>query len=386
MGKNLNLLKAALDSRDWLTGDPLLVESLLAILQKVANGEGVVLGGESPPRAGKILIATGGTTGHPRFAIHTWDTLCAAANCLARKLGKGIDSYSILPLGHVSGFMPAARAIVSGGKLVLGSKNTLPEDSKGLCISLVPTQLMRFLDDPEAVKKLGGFRMVFLGGAAADPDLLSAARESGIPVAPCYGMTETGAMVTMLDPGDFLDGEGGCGGALPGVDITIGGDGQVFVDTPGLSEGYAGGDGELQQPFATKDRGEFGPSGSLKIIGRMDRVIITGGEKVDPGEVESSLRSIPGVQQCLVVGMEDLEWGQKLTAFVTGHNLLGQHLEKELRKVLPSHKIPKEILVVEKLPFDEKGKLDWEKVRALIRARGHAPVRARAESDPPGGG
>lgn len=391
MGENLTKLKNALVSpSDWLSGDPGQVGKLTGILGQVAGGNGVVLGGDHPPLPGKILIATGGTTGSPRFAIHTWDTLCAAAECLVRKLGPGISSYSILPMEHVSGFLPVVRAVVSGGKLVLGSKNTLPDEPEGLCISLVPTQLVRFLADKKEVKKLREARMVFLGGAAADHQLLHKACAYGVPLAPCYGMTETGAMVTMLDPEDFLSGLVGCGQALPGVDISIAGDGQVYVDTPGLCEGYAGGDGEVSRPFATNDMGEIDASGCLQILGRMDRVIITGGEKVDPIEVEHALRKIPTVRECLVVGTEDPEWGHRVTAFVTGccDDELG--LIHALRSGLPSYKIPKRIYVVGNLPYDNKGKVDWERIKALTRDRVHAPglapVRVQGDSDPPGGG
>lgn len=366
MGENLKELAKALENPAcWLAGDSVETSKLLGILRKVAAREGVVLGGEHPPIRGKILVATGGTSGNPRFAIHTWDTLCAAAQCLVEKVGEGIHSHSILPLGHVSGFMPAVRAVVSGGKLVLGRKNELPDSSAGYCISLVPTQLARFLDDSEAVARLKGYRKIFLGGAGADPSILEKARELEIPLSPCYGMTETGAMVTMMGPEDFLNGREGCGEAMAGVEVTISPEGQVLVDTPGLCEGYAGGNGVVGRPFETRDKGEFDAFGSLRILRRMDRVIITGGEKVDPSEVEAALLGIQGIREALVVGLDDREWGQVVTAFVTGDQLDGEVIREALRRQLPGYKIPKAIYVVGELPLDGKGKTDWGKIRGF---------------------
>ena len=126
MGENQKLLNKALEQPDsWLAADFKESNRILEILTKISRGEGVVLGGEIPPIDGKILIATGGTSGKPKFAIHTWDTLSAAASSLMECIGENIQSCGILPFHHVSGFMPVVRAIISGGKYVQGDPKKL---------------------------------------------------------------------------------------------------------------------------------------------------------------------------------------------------------------------------------------------------------------------
>ena len=368
MGTNQQLLKKALETPDaWLAGDPDRTERVLRVLEKIESGEGVTLGGEYPAKAGDILIATGGTSGKPRFAIHSWDTLCAAANCLIERVGDEMQSYGILPLEHVSGLMPVVRTIVSGGKLLLGDKDTLAGMQEGMFLSLVPTQLQRFSKDPELVKKLRACRMIFVGGAAVEEKLLDKAQELGLPLAPCYGMTETAAMVTVLHPKEFVAGKRGCGKALPGVGISTGKDHRIHISTPALCQRYAGSEAVVSQPFATEDRGILDEEGSLHILGRMDRVIITGGEKVDPEEVEAVLKEASGVQDALVVGLPDEEWGQKVIAFVTGTTQEPETLKDAAKRRLPGYKVPKQILFVQDLPLNDREKVDWELVRKLSR-------------------
>lgn len=368
MGTNQQLLRKALvNPNDWLSGDPVRKDRLLKILTKMDRGDVVNLGGEYPAGKGQILIATGGTSGNPRFAIHSWDTLCAAATCLMKRVGDKMTSYGVLPLDHVSGFMPVVRSIVSGGKLILGDKQKLEEVSEGMFLSLVPTQLQRFLKEPDLVKKLRACRMIFVGGAAAAEELLENAQSLEIPLAPCYGMTETAAMVTVLMPEEFLAGKRGCGKALPGVGISIEEGSRIHISTPGLCQGYAGNDSVVTNPFATQDQGCLDEDGNLHILGRMDRVIITGGEKVQPEEVEAVLKAVSKAQAALVVGLPDEEWGHRVVAFVTSTKQNPSSITVALKRKLPSYKVPKQILFVEELPLNDLGKVNWDLVSKLTQ-------------------
>ena len=368
MGTNQQLLKKALaNPQRWLEGDPVRKDWVMQVLSKIDQGEVVTLGGDEPAKEGEILIATGGTSGNPRFAIHSWDTLCAAADGLIKRASDKMKSYGILPLEHVSGFMPVVRTIVSGGKLVLGDKHSLEGMDEGMFLSLVPTQLQRFMKDPDLVTKLRSCRMIFVGGAAADEELLEKAQLLELPLAPCYGMTETAAMVTVLMPEEFLMGKRGCGKALPGVDISIDEDNRIHISSPSLCQGYAGSETVLTNPFATQDRGFLDDDGNLHILGRMDHVIITGGEKVNPEEVEAVLKEVSAAQNVLVVGLPDEEWGEKVVAFATGTTLQEGAIKDAAKQRLTRYKVPKQIVVVEDLPLNDQGKVNWELVNQLIR-------------------
>ena len=364
MGANLKNLRTALEG-DWLDADPKVESHLQELLGRIAEGEGVVLQGpgsaavEEPVPHGKILIPTGGTTGTPRFAIHTWETLSHATGNLAARIGGPVHGCCILPLHHVSGFMQVVRALATGGRLHVPDPRTLDVDPHELCLSLVPTQLGRFLEHSAQVERLRQFRMIFLGGAAASPDLLDQARCLELPLAPCYGMTETAAMVTLLEPSSFLAGKEGCGTALPNCAIRIQ-DGRIEVHTKSLFEGYWPGDTHDAPSLETQDSGFLDKDGHLHVTGRLDRVIVTGGEKVDPAEVEAALLREPGVREALVLGVEDSDWGHRVVAYVVGES---EEVLESLRLSLPPHKLPKELHCVERLPLSGNGKVAWDQVR-----------------------
>jgi len=187
---------------------------------------------------GAIAIATGGTSGKLRFARHTWDSFIAAAVGLQtyrQQHGESpqIHSFCTLPLHHVSGWMQFVRSFYSGGRFVWGGARLLrPDrqppkfDPQGFCLSLVPTQLYRLLDETQPyrsawVEWLQGFETIFLGGAPAWSSLLEEARSLRLRLAPTYGMTETAAQVATLHPEAFLAGRSGCGVVLPHAQIQI---------------------------------------------------------------------------------------------------------------------------------------------------------------------
>ena len=368
MGTDLKSLEQALEG-DWIQAAADTESYLRQVLGKVVRGEGVVLTTkeiarqDGPFLPGKILIPTSGTTGSPKYAIHTWETLSAAAENLKARIGGPIHSCCILPLHHVSGFMQVVRALVTSGKVIFPDQNFRDINPKNLCLSLVPTQLQRFLLQPEIVDLLKHFRIIFLGGAVADPSLLTAAREQGLPLAPCYGMTETAAMVSLLSPEQFLAGETGCGSPLPNVQLEIY-NGRIRIKSPSLCEGYwPEGMQATDKWLETPDSGFLDKNATLHITGRLDRVIITGGEKVDPTETEAALLKLPDVEEVLVIGVEDTEWGQKAVAFVVGE---AEGLMEKMGLVLPSFKKPKAIIQVEALPLDEYGNVDWAIIQSLI--------------------
>lgn len=333
----------------------------------------------------RVMIPTGGTTAAPRFAVHTQGTLEAAAYGLQTWLGGGpIDSVCVLPLHHVSGLMQAIRSFATGGILTLcdwsrvASGHFPRDDGRPRVVSLVPTQLARLLDLPDGPAWLRGFRCVFLGGAAAWPGLLERARSERLPLAPCYGMTETAAQVTTMRPEAFLAGEAGVGSALPhaaveivddaGAPLPAGREGRVRVRAASLFFGYSP-DPQPTQPgfYDTSDRGVLDAAGRLTVLGRIDAVINTGGEKVDPLEVEAALREL-GVADAAVLGVPDPRWGESVVAIVAGCTHDDDTLHLRLRHALAAHKVPKRFVRVAALPRSEAGKLDRRALRALAGA------------------
>lgn len=302
-----------------------------------------------------ILIATSGTSGMPKFCIHDLKTLGSAAEAFSVRFGcRGIiNCVNILPENHVGGLMPVLRSAACGGRVHFAdyrdaaSLRAAPFALGSAAISVVPTQLRRMLAVPGFTQLLREFGLVFVGGAACPPDILQQARAQNIRLAPCYGSTETAAMVTAMDPEEFLSGSLGVGTPLPHADIRVSAEGRICVTAPSVFHGYLPkNEGFSRQPFFTGDIGHLDSSGGLHIDGRADRVIITGGEKVHPEQVESAAVATGLVNGANCIGLPDKDWGHRLELQVTTDDwdeAKRNQLLEALRNRLPRFAVPKAI-------------------------------------------
>ena len=326
---------------------------------------------------GWLCLPTGGSSGFVRLARHDQDTLAAAVRGFGAHFQiDRINAVGVLPLHHVSGLMAWVRCALTGGRYVPWVWADLqagrwPATGRGdWVLSLVPTQLQRLLGQPEAAERLRRFRAVFVGGGPTWPDLLERAAEARLPLAPGYGMTETAAMVTALRPEEFLAGCRGCGSALPHARVELGADGGIAIAAESLFRGYYP---HWRQPgaWATEDQGWLDESGGLQVIGRRDAVIISGGEKIDPGEVEAALRLTGQFSDVAVVGMPDAEWGEMVVAcYPAGPKEPDAGaVDREIAGGLAPHKRPKRYLRIVAWPRNDQGKVNR---RALTLLAGEA--------------
>ena len=298
-----------------------------------------------------ILVPTGGTTNGIKLAIHTWKTLEAACKGVQQFLGgAAVDSCCVLPLYHVSGLIQLLRSYHSGGYIRFNE-----DEVEDCCLSYVPTQLSRALFDGERIQALSTTRVILVGGAPMPESLAKEARKLKLPVMPVYGMTETAAMVAAIPVADFLTDSRA--GALPIGDakIEIDSSGRIRIQSPALFKGYYGREAlDLTRGYLSGDEGYIDENERLHVTGRIDRLVISGGEKIDPYEVEDAVGAIAGIEEVLAVGLPDAEWGQKLVVYYTGLELVDW--EERLKEQLVGYKLPKEMLRVDRLPLDEKGK------------------------------
>jgi O-succinylbenzoic acid--CoA ligase len=341
---------------------------------------------EKNPNPSTILIPTGGSSGGVKFAVHRWETLSAACEGLHAFLGAGpIDSCCVLPLFHVSGLMQLMRSFLSKGSIAFPDFKELqlgqfPGFKSGtLCLSLVPTQLQRLMTQKRVANRLLLARAIFIGGAPIPGTVAKRARALKLPIVLTYGMTETGAMVATLPPDEFLVDECNVARPLKHVKIDIltdqgalckkGKSGRIRIKSRALFKGYHGCSPlDLHEGYLTDDEGYIGRGGRLHVLGRRDRLIISGGEKIDPKEVEAAIMETGSVEQVLAMGWPDDEWGQKLVAFyvVSGVVTNERKWEEELRADLANYKVPKLIIQVPILPLDDKGKVDRKLMASLI--------------------
>ena len=315
------------------------------------------------PNAQLLAFDTGGTSGKTSKVIHSTDTLSRAVEGLQSKIGfDPISSICCLPLHHLGGWMQVHRAIRTSGSVFFCSYRDLGEERldsklKDRWLSLVPTQLFHLLKSPPAVKNLRRAKGIFVGGAAMSIKLTALCRKENLPVWPTYGMSETAGMITLLSADEFLSGREGVGKALPHADLCLSGDkSRISVKAKSLCLAKPPYTFGLGDTFQTEDYGEVDQSGYWKVLGRGDRVIVTGGEKVDPGLVEKAILNTGLVEQCLVMGIEDEQWGQRVTAYLSPSSADLNRIKNLVRENVSGANYPKEWILTDELPLSEMGK------------------------------
>jgi o-succinylbenzoate---CoA ligase len=336
---------------------------------------------EPPPDDGRPLaiLQTSGTAGRPRAVVLSRRAFVASATASAANLGWQEDDRWLLrlPVAHVGGLSVVTRCLLARRAVVLADDDgpaelleTLERDRVTIA-SLVPTLLGRLLDLAPPASPPPRLRALLLGGAAASPALLARAADRGWPVLTTYGLTEACSQVTTQEYGTVNRGELGAGRPLQGTQVRIDDDGQILVRGPTLMEGYLTRHG-LETPFrddgwlATGDHGRMDEHGNLHVAGRRGDRIVTGGENVDPVEVEQALERLPGIRAACVFGVPDPEWGELVcAALVADPGLNLDPVRAAVHEALAPHKRPRRVALVDALPTRGPGKLDRTAVAAL---------------------
>lgn len=316
-----------------------------------------------------VVIATSGSTGAPRGVELTRAALEASAQASLSRLEATPDDRWLccLPSSSVGGLQVLIRALVLGRPAVLVPRFTpaaLAAAPSATHVALVPTMLLRLLD---AGVDLGRFRRILLGGAAAPPQLLTRARTAGARVTVTYGMTETA---------------GGCvydGQPLDGVEVEVDGEGEggrIRIRGAVVCHGYRTRDGRAQPEIRegwlhTDDLGRIGRDGRIEVLGRHDDVIVTGGANVIPARVAALLAGHPGVGGAEVVSRPDPEWGQLLVAVIVPAQRGAAPDLAALRDFLADRatppELPRELVVLDRLPLLTSGKVDRLALRERVR-------------------
>ncbi len=326
-----------------------------------------------PVRDGTALVmSTSGSTGRPRLVELSRDAVSAAVRSSdTRLMGitglPGADAsadgwVSMLPLSHIGGLLVPLRGVVLGAPVVVRDPASVAQrPPPGMVLtSLVPRLLERLLGAPHCGE---WYRAVLLGGMAAPAALLALAQLRGLHCIPTYGLTES------------------CGGVvydgfpLPGTEVRIAaGTSEIELRGPTLLTAYR--DGDDAPPVGsdgwlrTGDAGHVDASGALRVDGRLDDVIVTGGDKVWPAAVEAVLRTHPGVADAAVVSRPDAAWGERVVAVVVPDDAASPPQLHALRDAVGAvhgrHVAPRELVVVTHLPRTALGKVAREQVRRLV--------------------
>jgi O-succinylbenzoic acid--CoA ligase len=309
-----------------------------------------------PPGSAFVLF-TSGSTGEARGVVLSRTAIMAAALASEARLGWRADDAWLLalPLAHAGGLSIVVRCLIARRPIVLVEREgdlatMLP---RATLASFVPAQLEALVGKVEPAS----LRAVVLGGAAASPALIERARAANWPVLASYGLTETfGQIATAKTPGGPLE-------LLPGVEVTC--DDTIAIRAPQLATAYLDGT-PIAPRLVTADLGRLDADGTLHVLGRRDDVIISGGEKVHPLEVEAVLAATPGVSAACAFALPDAKWGSIVgaavattAAFDRGAALAAWH------RALPPFARPRRLAALATLPALPSGKLDRRAIAAL---------------------
>jgi O-succinylbenzoic acid--CoA ligase len=301
-----------------------------------------------PLEQSATIIFTSGSTGAPKAALHTFgnhyhSALGSNANIALRPGDRWLHS---LPLYHVGGLSIIFRCLLAGATVALPQQGTLPGEAiagyGATHVSLVSTQLLRLLREDAGP---GGLEAVLMGGGPIPAFLVDEAVSRGLPVHTSYGLTEMASQVTTTPPGASREELRTAGRVLPHREVAISEGGEILVRGESLFAGYVEG-AEWDLPldadgwFHTGDLGELDDNGYLRVRGRTDNLFVSGGENVQPEEIEEILCRLEGIDEAVVVPVPDEEFGARPVAFVRTDDLEPGDLARELEPVLPRFKIP----------------------------------------------
>jgi o-succinylbenzoate---CoA ligase len=301
-----------------------------------------------------LVVHTSGTGGAPKLAEFDRSAVTAAVTISADVLGATPEDRWLccLPLAHIGGLLVVLRGVLLGAPVAIHpafDPSAFTTETGAVFTSLVPTMLRRLLD---AGVDLAPYRAILVGGT----ELPSADHErAAATIVRTYGLTESCG-------GVVYDGR-----ALPGVEIRLDDEGAIELRGPTLMNAYRSDPEATSRAFtsagwlATGDVGQIDASGLMRVVGRRDELIISGGEKVWPQEVEAAVRAHPKVREVVVAGRSDPEWGERVAIWVVPVDPRDPPTLDDLRtfstQTLARHKAPRELVLVEALPRTSSGKV-----------------------------
>ena len=323
------------------------------------------------------ILFTSGSTGRPTAVLHSWaNHLYSAKGANANVPLRVGDRWLLsLPLYHVGGLAILVRCALAGAAVAVPGRDASVSEAGATTgathLSLVPTQLRRLLDArqgraPERV------RAVLVGGGPIPSGLLRRGSDRGWPLHTSYGSTEMASQITTTSPGASRADLQTAGRRLPHRRVRIAEDGHILVAGPSLCVGVIEGD-TLRDPredgwYPTGDVGHVDAQGRLHVQGRVDRQFVSGGENIQPEEIEAALERVDEIERAVVVAVPHEAYGHRPVAFVrTRGPLRPDAWRQTLSTSLPKFKLPDAIRSLPEAAVDGQLKVDHEALRQRAR-------------------
>jgi len=336
-----------------------------------------------------LILFTSGSTRKPKAVVHTFGSLYQSV-LLTHSFSSLSESdvwLGSLPFYHIGGFMIIIRSLISGATLTLPYSTGYYEINEALLkydpthISLVSATLKQLIDNAAIPNQ--NLKKLYLGGGHLDTALCSLAINKGFPVVKVYGSTETCSMVSALSTEDFSGKPESVGKPLGDTEIKIADKNGSFLESYRLGEIFVRSKSLLKKYFSDADEsskkltdgyyrtGDFGwldGEGFLHIKLRREDLFVTGGENVNPKEVEQFIIQLPSIIDTYVFAEPDETWGQIIcAAIVTNGSITANELNEQLKNMMASFKVPKKFYFLERIPRNDLGKIEKEKLMKLLK-------------------
>jgi O-succinylbenzoic acid--CoA ligase len=326
-----------------------------------------------------VVIFTSGSTGKPKGVVHTFSSLINNIKNGSEILNhKENDRWlASLPFYHIGGFQIICRSFYYGCSIILPESLQTNHLAKSITdfnpthISLVSTQLERLIH--QKIKPDELLQVSLIGGGFVEDELMIEADKLGWKPYRVYGSSETASMISAISVNEIISKPQSVGKPFNNVEIKLSDDSEILIKSNSLFTKYLDDEKETSLKlingfYHSGDLGCVDDDGYLFIEARRTDLIVTGGENVNPIEVEKALLQIPSVKEACVFPKQNKTWGQIVAcALVVTDSLIdSKSIKEKLKLTLAGYKIPKEYYFADELPRTSLGKLEREKIKKMF--------------------
>jgi o-succinylbenzoate---CoA ligase len=337
-----------------------------------------------------VVIFTSGSTGIPKGVMLSFRNLIRSVEIGDKilKQAPGDRWLASLPFYHIGGFSIITRTLLAGASMIIPDSSDFKDFIKSIkkfkptLASFVGTQLLKLLD--KKISPYNEIKNILIGGGFVDDSLIYAALNNGWKISKVYGSSEVSSYVAAITSDELMGRIKSSGKAIPPNEIIIvnekreilppNSEGEIAVKSDSVFRGYLNNEIETKNKLAagtyyTGDIGFLDDEGYLFVQARRTDLIVTGGENVNPMEVEKYILQSESIKDCCVIGIEDKIWGQIVAAAIVSKDrtISEESIKNFLKSRLAGFKIPKRIVFVDYLPRTSLGKVEKEKIKALLQ-------------------
>lgn len=336
-----------------------------------------------PPKVGGSVILTSGTTGLPKGAPRGAVSPLATAQIIDRiPFPRKGTMVIVSPIFHSTGWATYGVGAAFGNKIVTarrfnaeGTLKLIAQHRADMLVA-VPTMLHRMVElGPDVIARYdtSSLKVILIAGSALSPELSTRVQDTfGDVLYNMYGSTEC-AIASVATPAELRAAPGTAGRAPVTCEVVLYDEndqrlegrnrrGRIFVRNGAPFQGYTDGRNKqiIDGYMSSGDMGHFDDDGLLFVEGRDDDMIVSGGENVFPQEVENLLEQRGDVAEVAVVGVDDVEFGKRLRAFIVSEPGAAQDpadIKQYVKENLARHKVPRDVVFIDELPRNATGKL-----------------------------